>query len=36
MKGKSQPKETLLKHDVLLAKRKQMTNNKENKIEENL
>jgi len=22
MKGKSQPKETLLKHDVLLAKRK--------------
>lgn len=32
MKGKSQPKETLLKHDVLLEKRKKMIDNYEDKI----
>ena len=33
-KGKSQPKETLLKHDVLLEKRKKMIDNYEDKIGE--
>lgn len=33
-KGKSQPRETFLKHDVLLEKRKKMIDNYEDKIGE--
>ena len=33
-KGKGQPRETLLKHDVLLEKRKKMIDNYEDKIGE--